>query len=222
MEIRLIVSDHDSAVGPLRAIYDASFPPDERVEFASIVGDAGHSEALFYERDTIDRLLVAEHSDTVVGFINTVLLVEPQFSYVPYVALTPSYRGRGLGRGLFAAATEQLRSDAEHRGTIVRGILLEVERLEDSAGSEDREIRERRLGFFHALGAVLLTRTYVQPALGEGKQDVPLNLLWIPLTFNQPGPQVVRDFYRVIFGLDDNEPIVQQAIAGIPTSVNQQ
>jgi len=210
--IRELNGPNDAAFEACMALYLRSFPLNEREPVQRFVhyfpGGTAASRAISHQ-------LVSESAGSVEGYSYSQFLEPVGLGFVVYIAIAEPFRGQGLGSKLLEASISVLKADAARLGLTYAATMLEVERVEDADTDAEKLKRARRLRFFANAGAELLTSGYVQPALADGQSEVPLNLLWIP---NSPGPtreEVIRAFYREVFGLDGTNELVKASLAGV-------
>jgi ribosomal protein S18 acetylase RimI-like enzyme len=151
MRLEAVKSPESDAFRALWAIYESSFPPDERRDLAS-------QAALF--KDKRYSLTAAFEGGSLVGFISSWEL--GGFSFIEHFAVREGLRGHGTGTGM-------LKAFMAGRGRIV----LEVEPPSDG-------LKKRRISFYERLGFRLDPRPYTQPPYGEGKKPVVLRLMAFP------------------------------------------
>ncbi len=102
----------------IQAIYEASFPENERVSFSHLLKQARHRNAYFY---------YALHHHKKVGLI---YLIEYQdIVFIFYLAIKEEYRGRGLGSQILKTV---LNHYPYHR------IILNIE-----AGDDEEQVKRR-------------------------------------------------------------------------------
>ena len=198
MILRELYSVDDPAFEAAYRLYEASFPVDEREPRAVIEAWLRPTGISSPGQAAIKRFVVAERDAEVVGLTIHEFRPACGLGWLIYIAVEPSCRGTGLGARLLEAVRGLVRLDASFRGVRYRGMILEVERVEDATDEADRVVRKARLAYFGQRGARLLTSDYVQPSLGEGLRPVPLNLLILD---GEPDASIVRDFYRHMWGI---------------------
>ncbi len=143
---------------PLRAIYEASFPPSLRAPWSDLV-----------EHRADERLLVLVDTDeSPVGLALTRRLGDTDMSFVRYLAVDPSRRDRGLGGILVDRLRETLRDAG------VGVLLLDVEKPLGEHAQDDR----RRIAFYERCGLTLLdVPDYAPPEHGATGEIVSLLLM---------------------------------------------
>lgn len=205
---REVVSEQDPALNDAVHLYEASFPASERINpnvFRRIVKNrAAGGEA----RDRSVHLLIAKHEDDVIGMAYCLYFEQdPQgdplhLGYLLYLAVDERCRGLGIGARFYRALTATLQTDAIYRGGELAGIIYEVERPELASSEADRKLRQRRIAFYERLGAHILQGIdYVQPAVNEDQDPVPLYLMYHPLTRDFSPQQLCDWFYELVFGI---------------------
>lgn len=126
-------------------IYIASFPPEERMEWASL------TSAVWDERGRID---IARYQSHVVGFAFTEHLNLAGYHFLSYLAVTNKLRGFGLGGWILS----KLRQAAEGDGR--KGIVFDIEHPAATPREEVQQVRKHRLEFYRRHGAHLLTEDW--------------------------------------------------------------
>ena len=132
-------------------IMQLSFPRDEYRPYEG-------QKALLDEEVYQIYVLMDEDADEMKGLI-TVWEYE-HLGFVEHLAVNPKYRNDGLGSQILKEAAEILG----------KMMCLEVELPET-------EIAQRRIGFYKRNGYYLNEYPYVQPALAEGQDPVPLLIM---------------------------------------------
>lgn len=182
---------------------EAHFPPCERETRDDVMEQVGHGTGL-------SNWIFLSESDERVGFARARVLTNSAMGWIVHLALETEIRGRGLG----AEAFELVRRALFEQCPTLQGIFLEVERVEDGESDSERMGRTKRLEFFRRLGAILVSRTYVQPPAQEGQGSIELNLLGWDLPTMAP-EELVRTFYAGAFNLSAEHPYVARTVEGI-------
>jgi GNAT superfamily N-acetyltransferase len=208
MILRPILSQADPAWPSFLQLLESSFPPEELESPAEVARqmETGHGH----------QCLAWEDGDGALrGVVRAMALPVSRIGWIVHIALDPSARGRGQGALLLHKAKEWLRLHCEG----LRGIVLEVERVEDARSEEERALREKRVAFFRAQGVTLLTHGYVQPPAREGHPPVPLSLYWLPVGEPRPDPKVViLSFYEEGLGVEaESEWVANAVLSAIPS-----
>ena len=141
-------------------LLECSFPSDERWDYSGFLAE--------YENEQFRSMVYCP--DKLGGVLN--FWDFGTFVYVEHFAVAPQLRGNGTG----AAMMEELR-----RYVGARTLVLEAEPPEDSP------IAARRIGFYNRIGYVQNPYEYIQPAMGEDEQPIPLVIMSSPslLTENE-------------------------------------
>ena len=218
IRVREILSSQDPSFDQVIQLYEASFPVDEREPTPVVRKSIDPLQISKPEQSSIRHLIIAERAGKVVGLQLQDYFPRVGLGWIIYLAIDPSERRSGLGTRLFQCGVASCRLDALFNQDEYRGLILEVERIEDAAGDVQRSEREKRMMFFERLGIQKLTGTYIQPSLGEGLNPVKLNLFIAgnesPL--DQPAKRaVVHDFMVKMWGLPESDVTIDQAICGV-------
>lgn len=208
MNLRVLDRTDDLALGSFLALYERSFPPEER--------DAVEEILRQIESPSVERPfwnVVAEADSVLVGLTRCGFLPTTQVGFLVHIAVSSEFRRRGLGGQLLADAARRCEDFARSKGSGYSGMILEIERHEDADDPEDLMVRLDRIQWFLHRGARLLTPSYTQPSLGPGLSPVPLGLYL--LGGKSPNVrEVIQGFYAEAFGLDSEHPLVRRALSG--------
>jgi ribosomal protein S18 acetylase RimI-like enzyme len=141
-------------VDDIRAIYEVSFPDDERREFEDVVALAAREKAMNV------RFLTGENGK-LLGFI--IFWRFKTFIFVEHFAIDSRCRGAGHGARFFG----KFLSDAP------LPVVLEVE-----PPDANPPMAARRIAFYERLGMRLCDRIdYLQPPYSRDKKPVPMRLM---------------------------------------------
>ncbi len=167
----ITVYNHDNMIseslfGEVWRLLEQSFPSNERWDYAGFLGE--------YANPEFNSLIYCP--DKLGGVLNYWDFGE--FIYVEHFAVSPELRGQGTG----AALMEELRRRAGGRP-----LALEAEPPEDSP------IAARRIGFYNRIGFVQNPYEYIQPAMGENEQPLPLVIMSSPEIFTEDEFTRVRE-----------------------------
>ena len=159
------------------SIMKQSFPQDEYRPYEG-------QKALLNEESYQIYILTEDETDEIKGFI-TVWEYE-KLAFVEHLAVSSKYRNGGLGSRI-------LKEAAKFLGKMM---CREVE-------LPDTEIASRRIGFYERNGYYLNKYPYIQPALAEGQNPVPLLLMTTYKELSEKEFEEVRDLlyekvYKVI------------------------
>ena len=134
-------------------LLEQSFPPCERWDRAGFLSE--------YENPEFRSLVY--RPEKLAGVLN--YWDFGSFIYVEHFAVQPQLRGQGTGAMLMGELS---------RLADGRTFLLEAEPPSDSP------IAARRIAFYERLGLLLNSHEYIQPAMGEDEQPVPLVIMSSP------------------------------------------
>jgi len=149
------------------AIYCASFPPSEQIDFSDIVSSVASGERLIF---------VAKKAGNAVGFALTMPLSCAYVHLLEYLAVTEKSRNQGIGSALLQYVAQWLRTNENSIG-----ILIEVECPEEGT-LEERTLRTRRINLYRRNGADIVEHapSYRMPDL-SGEGSTRMNLMWLPV-----------------------------------------
>ncbi len=147
-------SVHDPLFAECRALYESSFPAEERRTLPCQCRAMAEQGSAAYHCLRLDAdgcfaglLFYWQHAD---------------FIYVEHLAMTPARRGQGLG----TKAVEYICGQG-------LPVVLEMEYVVD-------ELTERRWNFYHSLGFHCLPYQHLQPCYNHGDPPVALALMSYP------------------------------------------
>ncbi len=174
MILRKIAEVTDPAFPKAISLYESSFVPDERV-------DSDFVRARLEEGSRFEIVEILQDG----GFIGFAMLeaIEVRTGWllgeILYFAIDPNLRGRGYGEEVYGLIRERFEEASAQESLNFAGLLYEVERPELALDESDRKLRQRRLDFYCRLGGRPLEGIdYVQPSLGEGKEEVHMHLVY--------------------------------------------
>jgi ribosomal protein S18 acetylase RimI-like enzyme len=190
------------------AIYEASFPPEER--------DDTESQLTKLRSGRKDCYLAVDGED-LLGFALVSHFTDFPAGYLEYLAVDPAGRNAGIGSRIL----DYLRLDLADGGRpSVGGIIFEVERPQDAKDHAERELRERRIGFYQRAGAVLVegAGNYHAPS-AVADEMLYFLLMWLPVIPGAPPPagERLRAGVAAIlaegYGLGRDNPLVLELAA---------
>ena len=156
------------------ALMETSFPSDERRKRE---GQA----ALFNDEKYRIYTVKDENGKQVLGFL--AIWEFEKWVYVEHFAVSPALRGKGLGSRMLAELT----------ALTDKKICLEVE-------LPQTDTAKRRIGFYERNGFKLNRYEYVQPAMEEGKNPVPLYIMTYGCNINETEFNNIREkLYRYVY-----------------------
>jgi GNAT superfamily N-acetyltransferase len=190
------------------AIYEASFPPEER--------DDTQSQLTKLHGGRKDCYLAVDGND-LLGFALVSYFTDFPAGFLEYLAVDPAARNAGTGSRIL----DYLRQDlASSERPDVEGIIFEVDRPEDANDDAERQLRERRIGFYQRAGAALVAGSgnYHAPSAVDDGMLYYL-LMWLPVIPGAPQPtgERLRACVAAIFaegyGLGPDNPLVRELAA---------
>lgn len=196
-------------------IYHEAFPVAQRVEDSALlrlVPRGSHEPGgwVFH---------LAERMPETVGFATGLHVSPLGLAYIAYLAVAPTWRGRGVGTALFRSlldAWKQARPRPPH------WLFLEVERPELARDEVEREQQMRRMRFYERLGCRFIHADFQAPPLGPGLPVVPYWILMLPIQDADLGPAAIRtalaDLYREVYSLDEDHPLVRNCLESLRTA----
>lgn len=167
------------------AIYDASFPPEEKDPPDVVLKTADPSHGMVFCTRSEGRTL---------ALATVQLLRGVPYGFLIYLAVAPECKGQGLGGALLDFASQVLESSAP----ACRGLIWEVDRPQDTESEAERIKRVRRLGFFQRHAGQVLEAPYLQPAL-DGEHVVPMHLM--TRLFSRSTPQDLGTISQLVHAI---------------------
>lgn len=167
-----LVSDRD-----FLALYEASFPPDQREPVEVIAG------TLRTGRGVVIR---ARSASKTIGLASAHLLEAPPSVFLVYLAVRPESRGRRVGSELFERIWQTGAAQLRNRRLIPQCYVWEVEKPELAADETERALARKRIAFFRHQGGREFLPGYHQPPV-NGPAPVPM-LLMARAAEDQPMP----------------------------------
>jgi ribosomal protein S18 acetylase RimI-like enzyme len=190
------------------AIFEASFPPEER--------DDGQSELTKLSGGTKICYLAVD-GDDLRGLAIISHFTDFPAAFLEYLAVDPVARNAGIGSRILDYLCRDLANGGRPD---VEGIIFEVERPEDVNDGAERELRERRIGFYQRAGAALVrgAGNYHAPdSTGDGMLHYAL--VWLPVIPGTPqptGPRLRAAVTAILaegYGLGRDNPLVRELVA---------
>jgi len=192
--------------GLARLIYEDAFAAELRVPFGELALPG-----------VADQTFVALDGKRPVGIAALRLLSSVQWSFLRYFAIDAERRSRGLGRSFWQFLQPALRAQRWPAH-----IVFEVEDPgEAGVSGAEQAIRERRIKFWTACGAQLLSaRGYVLPDYTASGLTEPMLLMSATPADAEPPQgdglrQLVLGIYTDRYGMAADDPLVSRALAAI-------
>jgi GNAT superfamily N-acetyltransferase len=179
--IELTETDSDIARQAF-ALYEASFPPAERVPVEAMQRSIERWNHTRPENGSMPHFWIAIRDEQVLGLSSWCYFCKSRLGFLYYLAVDPATRGQGLGAWLLQKTLEHLPADATAcAGAPPRGLIWEVERPADAAAPAERDLRQRRINFYQRSGSLLLPQLdFLAPPLAPGLQEVPYHVMFLP------------------------------------------
>ena len=124
-------------------IYKSSFPSNETRAVEGIV--------LLLKNDLNYHLFISKNNNSVVGISLMYIFNSLKIGLLDYMAITPAYRRRGMGKELFKFTFDKFCS-LINNGI---GLLMEIQ-IEGVNDPKEKVVRKNRIRFYTRLGAKLL------------------------------------------------------------------
>jgi hypothetical protein len=188
-------------------IAEESFPPEERETCQVFLHSIENGKSILYG---------ATRKNVVVGFTKLTRLAQSQIYLMEYLAVDQRNRNQGTGSAILHFVCQDLSRQPK------AGILLEVEPPRAAQGQE-RQLRERRIRFYHRHGAALILDqdAYRMPNLAAAG-SLWMHLMWLPVSrgCQPPVDLSLVDLFRLIFSEtypgEENDRILSQILQKIP------
>jgi GNAT superfamily N-acetyltransferase len=141
-------------------IYENSFPFNETRPFEDIVN--------MLRNDKNYHLIVSLNNNSVIGISLMYIFRSLNIGLLDYMAISPSYRGQGLGKEIFNFTFEKLCSII----TNGIGLLIEIQKENNLLDHQEMTIRKNRIGFYNKLGVKLLDKVnYLLPQIYSNNKE---------------------------------------------------
>jgi GNAT superfamily N-acetyltransferase len=151
-------------------IYENSFPSNETRPSEDIVN--------MLRNDKNYHLIVCLNNNSVIGISLMYIFRSLNMGLLDYIAITPSYRGQGLGKEIFNFTLEKLNSIISNG----IGLLIEVQKENNLLNQQEMAIRKNRIRFYFKLGVKLLDKVnYLLPPIYPSNKEEEMYLMIKPL-----------------------------------------
>jgi GNAT superfamily N-acetyltransferase len=180
-------------------IYENSFPSNETRPSEDIVN--------MLRNDKNYHLIVSLNNNAVIGISLMYIFRFLNIGLLDYMAISPSYRGQGLGKEIFNFTFEKLCSII----TNGIGLLIEIQKENNLLNYQEMTIRKNRIGFYNKLGVKLLDKVnYLLPPIYPSNKEEEMYLLIKPIKeiYYLSKDQVIRYIniiYSTIYKYYDND-----------------
>lgn len=176
------------------ALYEQTFPAYERVPVAWI------QESILAKKA---QLWVGYYQQELALMSILYTLPSKDFILLVYLATVPHLRNIKIGSQFLNYIIDFVKNQS-------KTLVLEVEHPDFG---EDRELKQRRVGFYQRLGAKKLQNIlYILPAL-DGTKTTEMLLMVIPYEHNLEKlnqtivKQLIQELYQVVYRRPTNDPI---------------
>lgn len=197
---------HSSFLSQFQAIYETSFPSEERRPILELLGDQSKGNYTMY---------VSVHDESVSGIITLFRASDSRIVLLDYFAVHSSLRSQGQGLILF----KELVALCEQNGEI---LCLEVEQ---PASETQEDIRWRRMGFYRRGGALLLQDfIYVLPDLDKSGITTKMYLMFAGMDAHSDLQRTelsefVTKVFVQLYKRHPEDTILQQNIRNLPCNI---
>jgi GNAT superfamily N-acetyltransferase len=179
-------------------IYKSSFLQNETRPIEKVVQ--------MLKKDENYHLFIYLNDNSVVGISLMYIFRSLSIGFLDYLAITPNYHRRGIGKEFFEFTFEKFRSDV-YNGI---GLLIEVQK-ENVLDLEERNLREKRIRFYMRLGAKIMDGVnYILPPIQPSFGSEEMYLMIRPLgethyLSKEPVLQYIEAIYSTIYQYQDND-----------------
>lgn len=170
-----------------RALYERSFPQDERMAVAELSTMLTNGQVLLHR--------TTDEKDELLCF--SIVTPLSNFLLLAYIATDQTRQSKGVGSEHMKALLEQIkRAYPQHLG-----LFFEIESTQEVGLSEEEaHVRKRRLAFYERLGARrLLGKQYLLPSYVAGAPHRHGELLWFdfasPIVDEDVLARVIHEIY---------------------------
>jgi GNAT superfamily N-acetyltransferase len=209
VHVRAVVNLTRAEAQAVIGIFHQAFPPAQRIEDAALVQLLPQP----HEEPGGICFHVAEGPNGVCGFATGFHVSSIGLATIAYLAVEESWRGRGVGTALFNSLVDRWGSA---RPRSPHWILLEVDRPELARSKVERQLSERRIGFYERLGCRRIEADFQAPPLGPELPVVPYWIYALPMREPDFRPLALRnalsDLYREVYGLPEDHALVRHCL----------
>ena len=139
--------------------------------------------------------------------------------YSDYLAITPSFRGHGIGKELFNFTFEKVVSIISNG----IGLLIEIQQ-ENIFDQKEKNIRKNRIQFYSTLGVKLLDKVnYLLPAIHSGTKEEEMYLMIKPIKkidylSKEQISIYIRKIYHIVYQYFDND-LIDRTLSKMPEKI---
>jgi GNAT superfamily N-acetyltransferase len=192
-------------------IYKNSFPYNE----------TRLSEDIEYmlKNDRNYHLIASLNNNIVIGISLFYVFRSLNIGLLDYLAITPSFRCRGIGKELFNFTFEKVVSIISNG----IGLLIEIQQ-ENIFDQQEKNIRKNRIQFYSTLGVKLLDKVnYLLPAIHSGTKEEEMYLMIKPIKkidylSKEQISIYIRKIYHIIYQYFDND-LIDRILSKMPEKI---
>ncbi len=179
-------------------IYKNSFPYNETRSPGDIIN--------MLKNDKNYHLIVSLNNYSVVGISLLYIFRSLNFGLLDYIAITPSYRGQGLGKKIFNFTFKKLCSIIPNG----IGLIMEIQK-ENVFDQQAMTIRKNRIRFYSTLGVKLLDKVnYLLPPIHHASKEEEMYLMIKTIEkkyylFKEQVIQYINNIYSTIYKYSGND-----------------
>ena len=189
-----------------KSLYESAFAQDERMPVPEI--------RQLFAKGSMQLHKTTNKAGELLCFSLT-FFPPSDFMLLSYIATDSTKRSGGYGSKHMKRLIELTK--AQHPNHL--GLFLEIQSTKEAGlNAETQKARNRRLDFYHRLGAKRLCKTYLEPNLGSpGGAPRHAELLWIEFGNRTVDdtvlPRVIQEIYQHAYNLPASDPLAQQVLA---------
>lgn len=184
-------------------IYEPAFPlDDERESMSAWLNTLSGNNP----DSTMTLIIIGENLETETPVLKGISAAyyynKFDVGILAYNAISPAFRGGGIGRAMVTARIKSLLDCAKSKGGALRGVFLECHDPQKIAPDKDSFDPATRLKIFQSWGAQIMPIDYTPPVMAKGlqKNDTLLLLAYPhPETGAYPVPDAIRRFVTGIY-----------------------
>ena len=166
------------------------------------------------------HLVVFLNNNIVIGISLFYVFKSLNIGLLDYLAITPAFRGHGIGKELFNFTFEKVVSIISSG----IGLLIEVQR-ENIIDLQEKDIRKNRIHFYSTLGVKLLDKVkYLLPAIHSNTKEEEMYLMIKPFEkieylSKEQVSIYIRKIYHIVYRYFDND-LIDKTLSRMPEKIN--
>ncbi len=154
ISLEFISHNNHPLLPSIQSIYEEAFPPEEKVDFSSLLSHKFADDCAFKLYAILDK-------NETCGMLSIVEYTS--FVFIYYLAITPAKKGLGIGNKVLELIKKESTTP----------LILEVEHA-------TQDISKRRIEFYVRNGFHVNQYPYFQPALHQHTDAVPMHIMSYP------------------------------------------